>query len=106
MFPQNEHNSTLTMLVCYTFNIAVEQYYNSTGCVDLLQFIGTEWLQKSDIQKYNLLNTKLTFDAVWVKSFYTSRNYGGIGNSIYEIFDYFKKYNKSPPLYPNNKHIL
>lgn len=49
------------MLVCYTFNIAVEQYYNSTGCVDLLQFIGTEWLQKSDIQKYNLLNTNNPF---------------------------------------------
>ena len=55
-----------------------------------------------DILLYNLLNTKLTFDAVWVKSFYTSRNFTGIGNSIYEIFDYFKKYNKSPPLYPNN----
>lgn len=55
-----------------------------------------------DTLLYNLLNSKITFDAVWVKSFYASRGFTDIGNSIHEIFDYFKTNLNNRMLYPNN----
>ena len=53
----------------------------------------------SDVYLYRLLNTKNSFDACWVKAYYGGRLQQQVGNSIYDIYDYFKQ-NKT--LHPNN----
>ncbi len=51
---------------------------------------------------YYLLNSNKTFDAVWVKSFYDGKLSKPIGNTVEDIFHFFKNYHLRPPLHPNN----
>jgi hypothetical protein len=53
-------------------------------------------------EDYYLLNSKHSFDAVWVKSYYGQKKLISIGPTIQDIFRFFKTYRSRPPLYPNN----
>ena len=53
-------------------------------------------------EDYYLLNSKTSFDAVWVKSYYGSKKLKPVGNTIFDIFHFFKTSRSRPPLYPNN----
>lgn len=51
---------------------------------------------------YNLLNSKYSFDAIWVKSFYSIHGFT-TGNTINEIFRFFQTTNNNgQPLHANN----
>jgi hypothetical protein len=50
---------------------------------------------------YNLLNNKTTLDITWIKSLYGNRGFD-TGNTIQEIYSFFRNYNHQPKLYPNN----
>jgi len=50
---------------------------------------------------YNLLNNKQTIDVTWIKSLYGNRGFS-TGNTIQEIYSFFRNYNHEPKLYPNN----
>jgi len=55
-----------------------------------------------DASKYNLLNTNVSFDAVWVKSFYGGRMLKDVGQNIREIFRFFRSHRSRERIYPNN----
>jgi len=55
-----------------------------------------------DIINYNLLNTNVSFDAVWVKSLYGGRMSKDVGNTINEIFSFFRSYRSKERIWPNN----
>lgn len=55
-----------------------------------------------DASKYNLLNTNVSFDAVWVKSFYGGRMLKEVGQNIREIFRFFRSHRSRERIYPNN----
>ena len=50
---------------------------------------------------YNLLNSKTTLDITWIKSLYGGRGFH-TGNTIQEIYSFFRNYNQEPKLHPNN----
>ena len=50
---------------------------------------------------YNLLNNKKTLDIGWIKSLYGSRGFP-TGNTIQEIYSFYRNYNHEPKLHPNN----
>lgn len=55
-----------------------------------------------DASKYNLLNTNVSFDAVWVKSYYGGRMLKDVGQNIREIFRFFRSHRSRERIYPNN----
>lgn len=55
-----------------------------------------------DTSNYNLLNTNVSFDAVWVKSLYGGRMSKNVGNTVREIFGFFRSHRSRERIYPNN----
>ena len=55
-----------------------------------------------DSYMYNLLNTEVSFDAVWFKSYYGERLLQNVGKNIQDIFKFFRSYHSSEKIYPNN----
>ena len=54
-----------------------------------------------NVMCYNLLNNNFSMDAVWVKSLYSNRGFK-TGNTITEIYDFFKKNVHHEYIHPNN----
>lgn len=55
-----------------------------------------------DASMYNLLNTETSFDAVWVKAYYGGRRLKDVGQTIHEVFRFFRTYRSRERIYPNN----